>query len=216
MSVLRAGKTIEVALPVSREPDRLLRGYDGRYPSYFVCGPLVFSPVVSNAISYYFQYNPHAGRPQQPAHDPAIRPGAVPRRGAGRGHGTLAPHPDDQGLRRPLRPGRQRGQRDQGQEPRSPGRADPVVQGRIPHVPVRRGLRRDPGLPPQGDARSDRAAHERERDSPPGKSTMCWRSGTARSRKPIERVWNRSRNSSRRCPLLALARESPWWTSRQS
>ena len=61
--MLRAGKTIEVALPVSREPDQLLRGYDGRYPSYFVCGPLVFSPVVSNAISYYFQYNPMlAGR----------------------------------------------------------------------------------------------------------------------------------------------------------
>ena len=61
--MLRAGKTIEVALPVSRQHDRLLRGYDGRYPSYFVCGPLVFSPVVSNAISYYFQYNPTlAGR----------------------------------------------------------------------------------------------------------------------------------------------------------
>jgi S1-C subfamily serine protease len=63
MSVLRAGKTIEVALPVNRENDNLLRGYDGRYPSYFVCGPLVFSPVAGNAISYYFQYNPAlAGR----------------------------------------------------------------------------------------------------------------------------------------------------------
>ncbi len=58
VSIVRAGKTVEVALPVSCEPDRLLRGYDGRYPSYFVCGPLTFSPVVSNAISYYFQYNP--------------------------------------------------------------------------------------------------------------------------------------------------------------
>jgi S1-C subfamily serine protease len=58
VAVLRAGKAIEVALPVSREPDVLLKSYDGRYPSYFVCGPLVFSPVVSNAISFYFQYNP--------------------------------------------------------------------------------------------------------------------------------------------------------------
>jgi len=58
VSVLRAGKSVEVALPVSREPDKLLRSYDGRYPSYFVCGPLVFSPVVYEAISYYFQYNP--------------------------------------------------------------------------------------------------------------------------------------------------------------
>jgi S1-C subfamily serine protease len=63
VSVVRAGKTIEVALPVSCEPDRLLRNYDGQYPSYFVCGPLTFSPVISNAISFYFQYNPMlAGR----------------------------------------------------------------------------------------------------------------------------------------------------------
>jgi PDZ domain len=63
ISVLRAGKSIEVALPVSREPGRLLRNYEGRYPSYFVCGPLVFSPVVNDAASFYLQYNPMlAGR----------------------------------------------------------------------------------------------------------------------------------------------------------
>ena len=63
VSVLRDGKPIAVTLPVDRQNDYLLRGYDGRYPSYFVCGPLVFSPVSANAISYYFQYNPAlAGR----------------------------------------------------------------------------------------------------------------------------------------------------------
>jgi S1-C subfamily serine protease len=66
VTVLRAGKAIEVALPVSREPDHLLRGYDGRYPSYFVCGPLVFSPVTTNAIPYYFQYNPMLGGRNSP------------------------------------------------------------------------------------------------------------------------------------------------------
>ena len=66
MTVLRAGKTIEVALPVSREHDQLLGAYDGEYPSYFVCGPLVFSPVVSNAVSYYFQYNPALGGRNSP------------------------------------------------------------------------------------------------------------------------------------------------------
>jgi S1-C subfamily serine protease len=66
VTVFRAGKTIEVALPVSREPDRLLRGYDGGYPSYFVCGPLVFSPVVSDAVSYYVQYNPGLGGRNSP------------------------------------------------------------------------------------------------------------------------------------------------------
>jgi S1-C subfamily serine protease len=58
VTILRAGKLLEVALPVSREAGRLLKDYDGRYPSYFVFGPLVFSPVVSNAVSMYFQYNP--------------------------------------------------------------------------------------------------------------------------------------------------------------
>jgi S1-C subfamily serine protease len=66
MTVFRDGKSIEVALPVSREPDQLLRSYDGGYPSYFVCGPLVFSPVVSNAVSYYFQYNPGLGGRNSP------------------------------------------------------------------------------------------------------------------------------------------------------
>jgi hypothetical protein len=66
VTVLRDGKTIEIALPVSSRSDRLLRGYDGRYPSYFVCGPLVFSPVNSNAITYYFQYNPMLGGRNSP------------------------------------------------------------------------------------------------------------------------------------------------------
>jgi hypothetical protein len=41
-----------------RKPDRLLRDYAGRYPSYFVCGPLVFAPVYHEAANFYFQYNP--------------------------------------------------------------------------------------------------------------------------------------------------------------
>jgi hypothetical protein len=58
VSVVRHGKPLELALPVSCDPGRLIRGYEGRYPSYFVCGPLVFSPVVSDAIGMYFRYNP--------------------------------------------------------------------------------------------------------------------------------------------------------------
>ena len=66
VTVLRAGKTLEVALPVSREPDQLLRAFDGSYPSYFVCGPLVFSPVVSSEVTYYFQNNPALGGRNSP------------------------------------------------------------------------------------------------------------------------------------------------------
>jgi hypothetical protein len=61
VSLMRDGKPIEVAVPVTREPGRLIRGYDGRYPSYFICGPLVCSPVVSEAISMYFRYSPQLG-----------------------------------------------------------------------------------------------------------------------------------------------------------
>jgi hypothetical protein len=58
VSVVRDGKPMELALPVSRDPGRLVRGNEGRYSSYLVCGPLVFSPVVSDAISMYFRDNP--------------------------------------------------------------------------------------------------------------------------------------------------------------
>ena len=35
-----------------------MRGLDGRDPAYFVVGPLVFSPVVTEAAEAYFQLNP--------------------------------------------------------------------------------------------------------------------------------------------------------------
>ena len=58
LSIVRSGEAREVRLPVDREDGRLLRSYDGRQPSYFVCGPLVFSPVMADAASVYLQYNP--------------------------------------------------------------------------------------------------------------------------------------------------------------
>jgi S1-C subfamily serine protease len=58
LSIVRAGKARQVRLPVDRDDDRLLRSYDGRQPSYFVCGPLVFSPVMADAASVYMRYNP--------------------------------------------------------------------------------------------------------------------------------------------------------------
>jgi hypothetical protein len=49
---------MEVRLPVDRVEDHLIRGYEGKPPSYFVCGPLVFSPVMREAVSAYYQLNP--------------------------------------------------------------------------------------------------------------------------------------------------------------
>ena len=58
LRIVRDGRTLTVRLPVDRDDDRLLRSYDGRQPSYFVCGPLVFSPVMADSASMYFRYNP--------------------------------------------------------------------------------------------------------------------------------------------------------------
>jgi S1-C subfamily serine protease len=63
LRVIRAGRAIDVRLPVDRDDDRLIRGYEGKPPTYFVCGPLVFSPVRREAVSMYFRANPGiAGR----------------------------------------------------------------------------------------------------------------------------------------------------------
>jgi hypothetical protein len=55
MSVIRNGKPLEIALPATREDDRLIKSYNGQYPPYFVHGPLVFSPVFAEAQGYYLQ-----------------------------------------------------------------------------------------------------------------------------------------------------------------
>jgi S1-C subfamily serine protease len=51
LTVLRDGKTIEIALPVSIRGDDLVTNLQGKYPSYFVYGPLVFEPVTNEFLS---------------------------------------------------------------------------------------------------------------------------------------------------------------------
>ncbi len=58
LRIVRDSQVLTVRLPVDRDDDRLLRSYDGRQPSYFVCGPLVFSPVTADSASLCFRYNP--------------------------------------------------------------------------------------------------------------------------------------------------------------
>jgi S1-C subfamily serine protease len=45
LTVIRQGKTMKIDLPVRPHNPRLIEPLLGRYPSYFVYGPLVFSPV---------------------------------------------------------------------------------------------------------------------------------------------------------------------------
>ncbi len=58
--LIRGGTPIEVGLVATREDHRLIKPYRGRYPSYFVHGPLVFSPAIEEAIPTYAQGNPLA------------------------------------------------------------------------------------------------------------------------------------------------------------
>src|SRR4051812_34614075 len=58
--LLRDGEPLDVAMPVSNANDQLIKPYAGKYPRYFVHGPLVFSPATSNAAAYYMRLNPGA------------------------------------------------------------------------------------------------------------------------------------------------------------
>lgn len=58
--LIREGKTLEVAVPLAVGDDRLIKPYSNRYPSYFVVGPLVFSPVMHEAVPIYLRLNPIA------------------------------------------------------------------------------------------------------------------------------------------------------------
>jgi S1-C subfamily serine protease len=47
LTVVRQGKTMAIDLPVKAENPMLVESLKGKYPSYFIYGPLVFSPVTS-------------------------------------------------------------------------------------------------------------------------------------------------------------------------
>jgi len=45
LTVIRQGQSIKLDLPVANARPVLIKGLNGAYPSYFICGPLVFSVV---------------------------------------------------------------------------------------------------------------------------------------------------------------------------
>ena len=51
LTVVREGKEVAVELPVKPRKDMLIDGLQGKYPSYFVYGPLVFSPVTAEFLA---------------------------------------------------------------------------------------------------------------------------------------------------------------------
>ncbi len=55
LTVVRAGKELKVDLPVSADYPRLIPGLNGAYPSYFICGPLVFSTTTAEYLAGLLQ-----------------------------------------------------------------------------------------------------------------------------------------------------------------
>ncbi|MDP9064475.1 MAG: serine protease [Pseudomonadota bacterium] len=51
LTVVRGGKTLQIRLPVSAEHPTLVADLRGAYPSYFIYGPLVFSPATWQLVS---------------------------------------------------------------------------------------------------------------------------------------------------------------------
>ena len=51
LTVLRGGKSLKINVPVPRSRDALLKPLTGQYPSYFVYGPIVFSPASSTYVA---------------------------------------------------------------------------------------------------------------------------------------------------------------------
>jgi hypothetical protein len=67
LSINRGGKAVQIELPVSADTESLLPQLGNKYPSYFIYGPLVFSPVYSehlrlNPTVLSFRGSPILGR----------------------------------------------------------------------------------------------------------------------------------------------------------
>jgi S1-C subfamily serine protease len=51
LTVLRNGVEMQIQLPATLQPPRLIKPLKGEYPSYFVCGPIAFSTAVDELVS---------------------------------------------------------------------------------------------------------------------------------------------------------------------
>ena len=58
VTVLRGGQPVQLSLPVTTQDTRLIRSYQGEPPSYFIHGPLVFSPARADALEMYGSLDP--------------------------------------------------------------------------------------------------------------------------------------------------------------
>ena len=172
LSIVRQGKPQSIELPLATHWPMLIESLQGRYPSYFVYGPLVFSTVSREfcaADRPARQPRGHgAGHHGQPAGDPPRRPARFQGRGARRRHLPDVPARHEQGVRQPALQGGQGDQRGARQEPPPLRRAAPRHQGEVHHHRLRRPLRRDHRLRAQGGPQGHRGDPLRQRHPPAG------------------------------------------------
>ena len=129
LSLIRKGEPVAAQLHVSNTNPRLVESLRGRYPSYFVFGPLVFSAVTSDLLSRIERASSSLGPDRQPARDAAGRQAALRRGATGDRRFADVPAPPRRGLLEPVHEGRQGGERRPHQEPPPPGRDAPRLAG---------------------------------------------------------------------------------------
>ncbi|WP_289444688.1 hypothetical protein, partial [Klebsiella pneumoniae] len=56
LTLIRDGERMSVELPVSPRHEMLIESLHGRYPRYFVFGPLVFAPVTTEFLSGFERF----------------------------------------------------------------------------------------------------------------------------------------------------------------
>jgi hypothetical protein len=52
LTVVRAGKEIQIQLPVPNKRPQVIPDLENNYPSYFICGPVVFSGATKSFVQY--------------------------------------------------------------------------------------------------------------------------------------------------------------------
>jgi hypothetical protein len=66
VTVVRQGKRLGLELPVTNRDTRLVPEFRGEQPSYFIHGPLVFSPARDEAVNFYLEINPNLAGSRSP------------------------------------------------------------------------------------------------------------------------------------------------------
>ena len=165
LTVFRDRKTIEVNAPVRAQVDLVMPPLLGKYPRYFIYGPMVFTQATQDIAGRFAGSSLGAMYTtvlQEPARA-ALARSAVLRGRRDRGPHPLAPAQDLQRLLAAGLQHRQSRQRHEGPQPGAPGR---VAAGRHGGIPRRRTGRPDrtAGLSPRGSAAGHRRDPGRRRD----------------------------------------------------